>query len=677
MASSDIRSGRLPGRPATPTTSPTPTRPLTPVQARIEAERCYYCFDAPCTAACPTGIDIPSFIRRIAEDNLRGAARAILEENVFGGMCARVCPTEVLCEQACVRNTNEDKPVEIGLLQRHATDHLMAHPGTPLFARAPATGKRVAVVGAGPAGLACAHRLALLGHDVVVFDAQAQARRPERIRPRQLQDAGRLRAEGDRLAARRSAASRSGTGQALGRDAHARRARAEFDAVFLAIGLAGVNALGLPGETSSGVEHAVDFIAAPAPGRATSRRCRSAAACVVIGGGMTAVDAAVQSRRLGAEEVTIVYRRGQAQMPASSHEQAWAQSNGVLDPHLERAEGACRRPTAQCRSATFAAVREEDGRLVETGETWPIDADMVFKAIGQTLEPRPLAGIDAARQGASVVDAAAAARSRRRRLGRRRLHLRRARPDGRRRRARQDRRPLDRPRAARRHPPPRARRMHASAACGLNRATTEPTHGRPHHQLSAASSSPNPFWLASAPPTDKEDNVVRAFEAGWGGVVWKTLGEDPPIVNVNGPRYGALYAGDRRLIGFNNIELITDRPLQLNLDEIRRVKRNWPDRAVVVSLMVPCEEAAWKRILPRVEDTGCDGIELNFGCPHGMSERGMGSAVGQVPEYIEMVTRWCKQYSRLPVIVKLTPNITDIRHPARAAQGAAAPTRCR
>ncbi len=180
--------------------------------------------------------------------------------------------------------------------------------------------------------------------------------------------------------------------------------------------------------------------------------------------------------------------------------------------------------------------------------------------------------------------------------------------------------------------------------------------------------SPNPFWLASAPPTDKEYNVVRAFEAGWGGVVWKTLGEaGPPVVNVNGPRYGALYAQDRRLIGFNNIELITDRPLELNLQEITRVKRHWPDRAVIASIMVPCAEEAWKAILPRVEDTGCDGIELNFGCPHGMSERGMGSAVGQVPEYIEMVTRWCKQYTRLPVIVKLTPNITDIKAPALAA----------
>jgi len=181
--------------------------------------------------------------------------------------------------------------------------------------------------------------------------------------------------------------------------------------------------------------------------------------------------------------------------------------------------------------------------------------------------------------------------------------------------------------------------------------------------------SPNPFWLASAPPTDKAYNVNRAFEAGWGGVVWKTLGEDgPPIVNVSGPRYGALHTPDRRLIGLNNIELITDRDLHLNLREIKEVKRNWPDRAMVVSLMVPCEERAWKAILPLVEDTGADGVELNFGCPHGMSERGMGAAVGQVPEYIEMVTAWCKQYSRLPVIVKLTPNITDIRNPARAAK---------
>ena len=185
--------------------------------------------------------------------------------------------------------------------------------------------------------------------------------------------------------------------------------------------------------------------------------------------------------------------------------------------------------------------------------------------------------------------------------------------------------------------------------------------------------SPNPFWLASAPPTDKEYNVRRAFEAGWGGVVWKTLGsEGPPVVNVNGPRYGAIYGADRRLLGLNNIELITDRDLFTNLEEIKRVKADYPDRAMIVSIMVPCEEEAWKAILPLVEDTGADGIELNFGCPHGMSERGMGAAVGQVPEYIEMVTRWCKQYYSKPVIVKLTPNITDIRKPAAAAKAGGA-----
>ena len=178
--------------------------------------------------------------------------------------------------------------------------------------------------------------------------------------------------------------------------------------------------------------------------------------------------------------------------------------------------------------------------------------------------------------------------------------------------------------------------------------------------------SPNPFWLASAPPTDKAYNVNRAFEAGWGGVVWKTLGIDPPVVNVSS-RYGAVKLNGQRIAGLNNIELITDRPLAVNLKEIAEIKRLWPDRAMVVSLMVPCDEASWKYILPMVEDTGADAVELNFGCPHGMSERGMGSAVGQVPEYVEMVARWVKQHSRLPCIVKLTPNITDIRTSARAA----------
>ncbi len=185
-------------------------------------------------------------------------------------------------------------------------------------------------------------------------------------------------------------------------------------------------------------------------------------------------------------------------------------------------------------------------------------------------------------------------------------------------------------------------------------------------------SSPNPFWLASAPPTDKAYNVNRAFEAGWGGAVWKTLGEDPPIVNVSGPRYSAFHSNDRRVIGFNNIELITDRTLAVNLKEMRQIKKDWPDRALVASVMLPMREASWAQYVPMIEDTGADAFELNFGCPHGMSERGMGAAVGQVPEYIQQATEWCKKFARIPVIVKLTPNVTNILPPARAAQAGGA-----
>ena len=356
--------------------------PLTPMQAAIEAERCYYCFDAPCVTACPTGIDIPSFIRRIGEDNLRGAAKAILEANVFGGMCARVCPTEVLCEQACVRNTSEDKPVEIGMLQRHATDAYFAVPGQPLFTRAASTGKRIAVVGAGPAGLSCAHRAAMLGHEVTVFEA--------RPKPGGLNEYGLATYKTTDDFAQKEIAwllSIGGItieyGQSLSEQITLADLSLKYDAVFLGLGLGGVNALGIADETMNGVANAVDFIAG-------LRQTTDYAALpvgrrvVVLGGGMTAVDAAVQSRKLGAEEVTIVYRRDQQRMPASNHEQEWAQLNGVtirtwgvLDS-LASSAGAV-------TGASFATVRDVDGQLQPTGERWSLAADTVLKAIGQTL----------------------------------------------------------------------------------------------------------------------------------------------------------------------------------------------------------------------------------------------------------------------------------------------------
>ncbi|MCV6584403.1 MAG: NAD(P)-dependent oxidoreductase [Marinibacterium sp.] len=354
--------------------------PYAPHEAAVAADRCYFCHDAPCMTACPTAIDIPLFIRQIQAGHPEGAARTILEQNILGGMCARVCPTETLCEEACVRQTAEGKPVEIGRLQRHATDTLMAAGGHP-FERAAPTGKRVAVLGAGPAGLACAHRLAMLGHDVVIHEARPKA--------------GGLNEFGiaaykstDDFAARevdwllQIGGITIEHGKALGRDLSIDALMEGFDAVFLSIGLGGVNALRADGEDRDGVRDAVDFIA----------ELRQASDLgdlpvgrnvVVIGGGMTAVDAAVQAKLLGAESVTIAYRRSRDDMGASRFEQDLAASKGVrlmfnVQPVAVTGNGAA-------SGITLAYTSEQDGQLTPTGETVDLVADQVFKAIGQTL----------------------------------------------------------------------------------------------------------------------------------------------------------------------------------------------------------------------------------------------------------------------------------------------------
>lgn len=359
--------------------------PLTRHEARVAADRCYFCHDAPCITACPTSIDIPLFIRQIATGTPDAAAMTIFHANILGGMCARVCPTENLCEGACVRMDAEGDPVEIGALQRYATDGLMAQEGHP-FRRAAPTGKRIAVVGAGPAGLACAHRLAAKGHDVTIFEA--------RPKPGGLNEygiasykavGGFAQAEVDWILGIGGIELRHD--QRLGQEITLEMLRAEYDAVFLGMGLGGVNALRAEGEERRNVLDAVSFI----------RDLRQAADLttlpigrdvVVIGGGMTAVDAAVQARLLGAENVTIVYRRDQSQMGASRHEQDHATASGVriicnAAPVKVHGNGS----VVEVEFA-YTAV-DPDGGLHLTEDRFRLKADQLFRAIGQRLDGVP------------------------------------------------------------------------------------------------------------------------------------------------------------------------------------------------------------------------------------------------------------------------------------------------
>ena len=380
----DVRPGRLDAGTYSRHFSDATPR-LTQAQAVLEAERCLYCYDAPCATACPTSIDVPSFIKRISDNNLRGAARTILEANPLGGMCARVCPTEVLCEAVCVRNTQEGKPVAIGRLQRHAVDALLESEKPQLFSRAANTGKKVAVVGAGPAGLACAHTLARLGHSVSLFDARpksgglneyglASYKTPGDFAQREVQwllSIGGIEVH---------------NGWRLESTDQLQTLRAGHDALFLGMGLSNTHRLGVPGELLTGVQDAVDFIA-------TLRQTPDLSSLpvgrrvVVIGGGMTAVDAAVQSKLLGSESVHMVYRRGPEAMSASMEEQEWALTHGVTICHwlapleLLASDG----QATHVGAVRFARQALANGQLTATGDFETLVADVVLKAIGQEL----------------------------------------------------------------------------------------------------------------------------------------------------------------------------------------------------------------------------------------------------------------------------------------------------
>ena len=352
-------------------------------QAAIESARCLYCYDAPCTRICPTSIDVASFIRNIHEENVNGAATSILKQNILGGSCARVCPTEILCEDACVRNHDaEGQPVKIGLLQRYAIDNmqLSAHP----FTRAAATGKTIAVVGAGPAGLSCAHRLAMLGNDVVIFEAQEKSGG--------LNEYGIARYKlTDNFAQKevhfllQIGGIEIRHGQRLGDNLQLKDLHAQYDAVFLGLGLGASKQLDLTGEDAPGLLAAVDYIAElrqaddlgalPLPSRV-----------IVIGAGNTAIDMAVQILRLGAEEVTLVYRRGFEAMSATGHEQHIARENQVRMRTWAQPQQVLLDDAGRVRGMRFERTTDIGGRLTGTGETFEIAADAIFKAIGQGMD---------------------------------------------------------------------------------------------------------------------------------------------------------------------------------------------------------------------------------------------------------------------------------------------------
>jgi len=373
--------------------------PLTAAQAVVDAARCLYCYDAPCVNACPTRIDIPKFIHQIRSGNIDGSARTILSANIMGGTCARACPTETLCEEACVVNHTEGEPVKIGLLQRHAVDHLMARNGAHPFTRAPDSGLRFAAIGAGPAGLSFAHRASMLGHRVTIFERDEK--------PGGLNEYGLAAYKMVDDFAQREVAFLLGvggievkSGRALGKNLKLDELRKDYDAVFIGAGLVRPARLDVPGRDLAGVRMALDFIndIRRAWNKAEVKVGRNV---VVIGGGNTAIDAAMQAKCLGAESVMLAYRRGREEMSATGWEQELAASNGV-NFQLWSAPVAFR-GNAAVAGAEFARTRVMDGKLEVTDERAAFPCDMALIAIGQELDSGALAGL-ALERGKIVVD---------------------------------------------------------------------------------------------------------------------------------------------------------------------------------------------------------------------------------------------------------------------------------
>jgi len=637
-------------------------------QAIREAARCLGCVDAPCSGACPACVDVMRFIRKIRDRDFLGAARIIRSGNPMGAVCARICPTEQQCVSAC-QVTGLERAIDIGALQQFAAEYGL---NAPLETRVrEANGKKVAVVGAGTAGLTAAAYLARLGYRVDVLEKE---RLPGGILTYGIPD---FRLPKDLVRKEIASIADLGveitTGTALGPSMTLDNLFSDgYDAVFLGLGSYGPRALGAEGEELTGVYQAKDFLRVALAG-GNGEACEPlnvGKEVLVFGGGNTALDAASVAIRNGAEHVTVVYRRGFNEMPAWEKDVRVAREDKVdfltLTSPVKFVGEDGKLTGVECVNMKLGRPDESGRRRPEpiAGSEHVLECDTAIVAIGQAPEPEiaaflqgvelddkglikvddigmttrqgVFAGGDAVNGGVTAAKAVGEAK-----LAAAGIHAYLGSPGG------------------------------ELTGCGF------PPLESPIDDVDISVEFcgirfPNPFVLSSAPPTTDGEMIMRAFEAGWGGAVTKTIGPDKiPIENVT-PRLASLDYQDKKPLSLVNIELISQYPVQKWLDEIAEMKRRYPKHIVIASIMAEVIKEDWQQLARQVIEAGSDAIELNLSCPHGMPERGMGSALGQDPDLVRQITGWVKEVSTVPVLVKLTPNITDIRVPARAALEAGA-----
>lgn len=617
-------------------------------QAIAEAERCLLCFDAPCSKGCPAGTEPAVFIRKLRLKNITGAIRTIKENNILGGTCGVLCPSKRLCEKECCA-TGIDRPIEIAKIQRALIEHGWKTE-FEVFKEQELKGEKVAVVGAGPAGLSCAAELAKRGQPVTIFEERSEPggvvrygvpshRFSKEFLDNELNDIRKLGVE-----------FKCST-PIKGKNSAEKLLQDGYKAVFLAPGLWKPITLKKGESRPKGLFTSTNFLAALREEKSLELRpFIEGKRVAVIGGGSVAIDCAESSLRLGASDVYLIYRRTYAQMPAEKNELASAQDAGVqfllLNQPLDYIAGDDGKISGITLIRTMLGEKDPSGRRSPkniAGSEWTINVSAVIEAIGSepvedlaewypsiTVNEKTgetsingiFAGGDIVRGPALVVNAVA---------------------DG---------------------------KTAAKAIADLCLTSASPLpRGAGSKDLSidfCGVKFKNPFMLSSSPVSNSADMVGRAFDAGWAGVAFKTIATDSiPIIHPSPRMHGYNYGG-QKLVGLQNVEQVSDRGLKANLLDLTYLKKNWPNHVIMASIM-GFSSQEWSDLAKAVTDAGADMLELNFSCPH-MTVEGSGYKVGQAFELIQRFTEDVKKATSLPIIAKMTPNITDMNEPAMFAK---------